>query len=84
MGSKLKLTQISSWRKYGSCNGSDPELFYPESEEETASALAICSTCRVREPCLEYALEAREKLGIWGGTTERDRRRIWRRRRRTA
>ncbi len=82
--SKLELARISTWRVHGNCSGEDPELFYPASEEEAETALAICRACSVREACLEYALEAREKLGIWGGTTERDRRRIWRRRRRTA
>ena len=47
-------------------------------------AKAICGLCPVREPCLEHALVVREKLGVWGGLTERERRRVLRRRRRSA
>lgn len=76
--------EFSSWREQGRCRGVDPELFYPPSDEEAEVAIAICRDCTVRELCLEYALTAREKLGVWGGTTERDRRRIWRKRRKSA
>ena len=47
-------------------------------DEEAGVAKAICSTCPVREACLEHALSAREREGIWGGATERERRRILR------
>jgi WhiB family redox-sensing transcriptional regulator len=47
-------------------------------------AIAVCGTCDVRIACLEHALASREKEGVWGGTTERERRRIIRQRRRTA
>jgi WhiB family redox-sensing transcriptional regulator len=75
-----------SWRQMARCRGVDPEVFYPVSDDEEAAdeARAICALCPVREPCLEYALTVREKEGVWGGTTERERRRILRRRRKTA
>jgi WhiB family redox-sensing transcriptional regulator len=47
--------------------------------EETERALAICATCPVQRECLDYALEARERFGIWGGKTEKQRRQILRR-----
>ena len=49
-----------SWRQKGACRGLDPAIFYPPSEEEAGQAKAICTTCPVREPCLEYALTNRE------------------------
>ena len=75
-----------SWRKRAACDGLNPEIFYPASEDESAAAeaKAVCSTCPVRQPCLEHALGNREREGIWGGMTERERRRIVRQRRKTA
>lgn len=73
-----------NWRERAACRGSDPDIFYPVNEDEGDEAIAICMACAVREPCLEYALAARERYGVWGGTTEKDRRRIWRKRRRSA
>jgi WhiB family redox-sensing transcriptional regulator len=74
----------ASWRQRGACVGLDPDMFYPLSEEEAEEAKSICSTCVVREPCLEYALATREAEGVWGGTTARERRRLLRQRRKTA
>src|SRR2546425_571772 len=73
-----------SWRDKGACRGIDPEIFYPVSDEDAEEAKAICAVCSVRQACLEHALAAREKEGVWGGATERERRRIIRQRRRTA
>jgi len=73
-----------SWRKRGACRGLDPEVFYPTSEEETGDAKSICGTCAVQEQCLEFALANREADGIWGGATEKERRRILRQRRKSA
>ncbi len=72
------------WRELGACRGLDPEVFFPETDEEAEVAKDICQTCDVRIACLEHALNSREKVGVWGGTTERERRRIIRQRRRTA
>ena len=72
------------WRNLGACRGLDPSVFFPETEEMAEEAKNICLTCDVRVACLEHALASREKVGIWGGTTERERRRIVRQRRRTA
>jgi len=73
-----------SWRQYARCLGADPETFYPSSEDQADEARAICAVCPVREPCLEHAIVAREKQGVWGGLTEQERRRLIRRRRRSA
>lgn len=73
-----------SWRLKASCAGIDASVFYPVSDDDAVEAKAICGTCVVEPQCLEYALSARERDGIWGGATERERRRILRQRRRSA
>ena len=73
-----------SWRDKGACRGIDPNVFYPADDEPADEAKEICAVCSVRQACLEYALSSREKEGVWGGATERERRRIIRQRRRTA
>ncbi|HYU57730.1 MAG TPA: WhiB family transcriptional regulator [Actinomycetota bacterium] len=75
-----------SWRQLARCRGVDPEVFYPVSDDDEAAeeAKSICVLCPVREACLEFALTTREKNGVWGGLTERERRRVLRRRRKTA
>jgi WhiB family redox-sensing transcriptional regulator len=73
-----------NWRDHAACRGIDPELFYPVTDEEAGTAKEICAVCQVRTACLEYALAARERDGVWGGATERERRRLIRQRRRTA
>ncbi len=77
------ITQ-QSWHEQAACRGLDPDIFYPVTDEEAESAKDICAGCTVRVACLEYALIGREHEGVWGGATERDRRRIVRQRRRTA
>lgn len=74
----------ATWRKHAACQGIDPDVFYPVSDEEADEAKAVCDQCVVREACLEHALANREREGIWGGTTERERRRIHRQRRKSA
>lgn len=73
-----------AWRQRAACRGVDPDIFYPVSDEEAEAAQAICAVCPVREACLEYALANRERDGVWGGATERERRRIVRQRRKSA
>jgi WhiB family redox-sensing transcriptional regulator len=70
------------WRERGRCKGSDPSVFYPEDDDDPAEAAkSICASCIVRPACLEHAITMRERLGVWGGATERERRRMIRQRR---
>lgn len=77
-------SKTPAWRQRAACRGVDPDIFYPVSDEEAEDAKAICATCPVRQLCLDWALANREKEGVWGGATERERRRILRRRRHSA
>lgn len=79
-----KSPRAMVWRQRAACRGVDPDIFYPVTDEDAEDAKAICRACPVQEACLEWALRVREKDGVWGGATERERRRILRRRRRTA
>lgn len=72
------------WRMLGACRGLDSGLFYPDNEEEAEIAKQVCGECGVKQVCLDFALTKREKVGIWGGATERERRRLLRQRRKTA
>jgi WhiB family redox-sensing transcriptional regulator len=72
------------WRANAACRGLDPAIFYPVTDEEAQQAKSVCDLCPVQSLCLEHALGIREKEGVWGGCTERERRRIIRQRRRTA
>jgi len=74
----------TSWSSRAACHGLDPRLFFPGEDEDPTPAKAVCEACAVREPCLEFALGAREREGVWGGCTEAERRRILRRRRRAS
>ena len=64
------------WQDQAACLGMDPDLFFPERGASTREAKSICRTCVVNGECLEYALANAEKFGIWGGMSERERRRI--------
>src|ERR1700716_2177658 len=72
--------QEQSWQNRANCMGGDPALFFPERGASTREAKESCRGCVVREDCLEYALANGEKFGIWGGLSERERRRLRRRR----
>lgn len=70
----------NGWQLSANCLGVDPDLFFPERGASTKEAKAVCQGCEVRADCLEYALANGEKFGIWGGLSERERRRIRRQR----
>ena len=80
----LPATMKQTWRQQAACRGLDPLIFYPATDEEAEDAKDVCDDCPVREACLEHALAVREKEGVWGGATERERRRIIRQRRRAS
>lgn len=73
-----------SWRLDAACRTVDTTIFFPDSEEKSGPAVAICATCPVREECLEFALATRQDDGVWGGLTETERRRLRRRRQEAA
>jgi len=64
------------WRDDALCAQTDPEAFFPEKGGSVAAAKAICTSCDVRAECLEYALRNDERFGIWGGLSDRERRRL--------
>ena len=68
--------QEQGWQSRANCMGVDPDLFFPERGASTREAKEVCRGCVVREDCLEYALANGEKFGIWGGLSERERRRL--------
>jgi WhiB family redox-sensing transcriptional regulator len=70
--------ESAGWRAAGACVSADPDLFFPVSGAGKAAAQAaracrICAACPVRRECLEFAMEAGEMEGIWGGTTPEER-----------
>lgn len=69
-----------NWQDDANCLGVDPDLFFPERGASTREAKEVCRGCVVRVQCLEFALQNGEKFGIWGGLSERERRRIRRQR----
>lgn len=72
---------MSAWEWYdkAACRGLDVELFYAEEPSRTSQALRVCASCPVRATCHETAMTEREAFGVWGGTPENQRRRIFRR-----
>lgn len=64
------------WAADAKCLQADPETFFPEKGGSTREAKRICVECGVREQCLDYALENDERFGIWGGLSERERRKL--------
>ena len=68
--------QALAWQADALCAQTDPEAFFPEKGGSTRDAKRICTTCDVRGECLEYALNNDERFGIWGGLSERERRKL--------
>ena len=70
---------VLGWQERALCAQTDPEAFFPEKGGSTREAKRICVSCEVRAECLEYALANDERFGIWGGMSERERRKLKRR-----
>jgi len=68
-----------SWQDRALCAQTDPEAFFPEKGGSTREAKKVCTSCDVRSECLDYALAHDERFGIWGGLSERERRKLKRR-----
>lgn len=64
------------WQDRAICAQTDPEAFYPEKGGSTREAKQVCRSCDVRAECLQYALDNDERFGVWGGMSERERRRL--------
>jgi WhiB family redox-sensing transcriptional regulator len=77
-GGELEADPLA-WQEDALCAQTDPEAFFPEKGGSTRDAKRICAQCTVRAECLEYALKNDERFGIWGGLSERERRRLRRR-----
>jgi len=79
-----QATSLSDWRARSACLQADPELFFPigstgPAVRQVNEAKRVCGSCPVRSACLEWALEARQDHGVWGGLTEDERRSLRRR-----
>ncbi len=68
--------EAAAWQDRALCSQTDPEAFFPEKGGSTREAKRVCLGCEVRTECLEYALTHDERFGIWGGLSERERRRV--------
>ena len=85
LASSLTLANADyTWRSEAICRDTDPELFFPVGTTgyallQIARAKEVCGQCPVHSDCLEYALETNQDSGIWGGTSEEERRTIRRR-----
>lgn len=69
------LGSVPEWQERALCAQTDPEAFFPEKGGSTREAKRICTRCEVKAQCLEFALAHDERFGIWGGLSERERRR---------
>jgi len=78
MSSPLEVFEVLQWMKDAGCKGNTEADFFPESgyTKESQLAYKICSQCNVKTECLNYAVDRPELLGIWGGTSHRQRRHI--------
>ena len=70
------------WMLHSACRGAETRDFFPSNGSGVEAAQRVCRTCPVQNECLEYALLHRIEQGVWGGASERERRRILRQRRR--
>lgn len=75
-GPPSRRPEPQAWRDAGSCKGLPATMFFPGQGESVVEAQAVCAACAVAIECAEYALASNQRFGIWGGTTERERRRL--------
>lgn len=72
----VPITEERPWVVFSACRDKDSDLFFPENRVQEREAMSICASCPVQPECLEYAFEADIRFGIWGGMTEKQRRRL--------
>lgn len=69
--------ELPDWHKDAVCASTDPGAYFPDKGESTMAAKRVCwASCLVREECLEFALKNGERYGVWGGLSERERRKV--------
>ena len=68
------MASNEEWQDHAACRRVPVELFFPPAEQEADEAKAVCATCEVRQPCLEFSIAAGERFGVWGGLTPQERR----------
>lgn len=68
--------EIPSWQMDARCHDSDPAVFFGDTRHDLDAAARVCGGCRVREECLAYALETDAEVGVWGGLSARERRKL--------
>jgi WhiB family redox-sensing transcriptional regulator len=73
---EIPYTEAEVWMAYAVCASTDPEAYFPEKGGSTREAKKTCLGCDVRRQCLEYALANDERFGVWGGLSERERRKL--------
>lgn len=73
------LGTTPEWQDLALCQQTDPEAFFPEKGGSVLAAKQVCGRCEVKGDCLAYALDHDEKFGVWGGLSERERRKLKRR-----
>lgn len=69
------------WRDVAACQDTDPDLFFPVGTtgpaiEQIEAAKTVCESCDAKVPCLEFALQTNQDSGVWGGTSEEERRKL--------
>ncbi len=80
-GTASMIGHLPAWREDGACWGSNSDVFFPEKGGDASEARAICERCDVINECRDFAVEGHEDKGVWGNTTERQRRAIRKERR---
>ncbi len=83
---------VDDWRRKASCRDTDPDLFFPvgatgQALDQIEAAKIVCRQCEARPECLEFALATNQEAGVWGATSEEERRKLrkaWLARRRRA
>lgn len=70
------LAESTAWQEEALCAQTDPEAFFPERGASPRQAKKVCAQCPVQAECLDFALEHNETFGVWGGLTEKERRRL--------
>ena len=78
LGSPTGPDLALDWQQQALCAQTDPDEFFPEKGGSTKQAKRMCGRCDVKDRCLEYALDNNERFGVWGGLSERERRRLMR------